>query len=346
MAKTEIKLLRGQGMPQGYAFVANNAGTLSSCEPWVNTSAKQLWVDNVCINPHLAIGENSYISLAYAQDSTSKEVTLTATLDRASLASYVLGTGHDFKVKYGTNNEDVVYDINDSTADNFIVIGSGLSYDASTNTISNAIQDSFLNGVTLVEGGSGEGQYSGGTAGHTYMTFDFNTAASGAQTIYVDITDFYTDNDTKTQISAPANDDVEVELTSNSGVFTNNGTNTYSIAHKTYNTPTATTGTATTVTNGGTFTAVTGVTTNNGHVTAVESTTFTVPTNVTYDLDADVPTGGTSMNINLKGSDNSTDTVNLKHAAQDNNGVGSKVTFSASNNDITMQIDVIDGGTF
>lgn len=357
MAKTLIKFLRGAGMPTGRAFVAGNAGQLSSCEPWVNTNAKQLWVDNVCINPHLAIDsdDSSYLSLAYAQNESTKEVTLTASLDEAALASYVLGTGHDFIVKYGTNGEssDTVYDINGS-ADGFITIGSGLSYDATTNTISADLIESFLSAVEVVEGGSGEGQYSGGTAGHKYMHFTFTTNGTPAATeIYVDVTEFYDDTDTKTQVAGVANDDVVVTLTSNSGVFQTNGTNTYQVKHATITTTPATD--AATATYGGTFNVIDSITVANGHVTGYNTKTITLPTSddTTYDLSADVngtAVDGRKPEAQIKLTDSNTtpnvDTITIKHEAQ-SSGVGSMVMFKEStDNVLEMQITEIDGGTF
>lgn len=72
-----------------------------------------------------------------------------------------------------------------------------------------------------------------------------------------------------------------------------------------------------------TFTAIDSVSTDaTGHVTAVNVKTVTLPevpnyvdTNTTYDLDATAGTttaGATSVNINLKGSDTTTDTVSIK----------------------------------
>lgn len=359
MANTMIKFLRGAGMPTGRAFVEGNAGTLNYCEPWVNTTAKQMWIDNVCVNPHLAINssDSTYLSLAYAQDSTTKEVTLTASLDEAAIASYVLGTGHDFLVKYMSSGEnptelsDTVYDIN-GNADGFIKIGSGLSYDPDTNTISAPVIESFLSAVEVVEGGTGTGQYSGGTAGHKYMHFTFTTQGTPAATeIYVDVTEFYDDTDTKTQISGANNDDVVVTLTSNSGTFTNNTTNTYSVTHKTITT-TPTTDTAT-ATNGGTISYIDSVTVANGHVTGYNTKTTTLPTSKSYDLTGDVngtAVDGRKPEAQIKLTDDAStpnvDTVTIKHEAQ-TSGVGSMVMFKeSSDNVLEMQITEIDGGTF
>lgn len=356
MANTMIKFLRGAGMPTGRAFVEGNAGTLSYCEPWVNTTAKQMWIDNVCVNPHLAINSNdsTYLSLAYAQDSTTKEVTLTASLDEAALASYVLGTGHDFLVKYTSSGEnptelsDTVYDIN-GNADGFIKIGSGLAYDPDTNTISAPVIESFLSAVEVVEGGTGTGQYSGGTAGHKYMHFTFTTQGTPSATeIYVDVTEFYDDTDTKTVVTAPSGNDVEVELDLNS--FTVNTTNTYTVSHKTITT-TPTTDTAT-ATNGGTISYIDSVTVANGHVTDYNTKTTTLPTSKSYDLSADVngtAVDGRKPEAQIKLTDDAAtpnvDTVTIKHEAQ-TEGVGSMVMFTESSDVIEMQITVIDGGTF
>lgn len=67
MATTKINFKRGNGyydVTSGQATTtlaqfANGEGTLSNCEPWVHTGTKQLWVDNVCINPHLIALDNS-----------------------------------------------------------------------------------------------------------------------------------------------------------------------------------------------------------------------------------------------------------------------------------------------
>lgn len=352
MAKTEIKLLRGQGMPTGYSFTAANAGTISGAEPWVNTTAKQMWIDNVCVNPHLVINSNdsTYLSLAYAQDSTTKEVTLTASLDEAALASYVLGTGHDFLVKYGTNgaSSDTVYDVN-GNADGFVVIGSGLAYDPDTNTISAPVIESFLSAVEVVEGGTGTGQYSGGTAGHKYMHFTFTTQGTPSATeIYVDVTEFYDDTDTKTVVTAPSGDDVEVELDLNS--FTANTTNTYTVSHKTITTTPQTD--TTTATNGGTISYIDRLDIANGHVTGYNTKTTTLPTSKSYDLSADVngtAVDGRKPEAQIKLTDDAStpnvDTVTIKHEAQ-TEGVGSMVMFTESSDVIEMQITVIDGGTF
>lgn len=353
MANTMIKFLRGAGMPTDRAFVDGNAGALSYCEPWVNTSAKQMWIDNVCINPHLVINSNdsTYLSLAYAQDSTTKEVTLTASLDEAALASYVLGTGHDFLVKYMSSGEnptelsDTVYDINGS-ADGFIKIGSGLAYDPDTNTISAPVIESFLSGVALEDG---DGSTSKPITGHKYMHFTFTTQGTPSATdIYVDVTDFYTDNDTKTVVTAPSGDDVEVALDLNE--FTTNTTNTFTVSHKTITT-TPTTDTAT-ATNGGTISYIDSVTVANGHVTGYNTKTTTLPTSKSYDLSADVngtAVDGRKPEAQIKLTDDAStpnvDTVTIKHEAQ-TEGVGSMVMFTESSDVIEMQITVIDGGTF
>lgn len=76
----------------GYSFSTGNVGTMATCEPWVNTNAaaKQLWVDNVCINPHLQLATGNtqtYLSLAISQDPTTGEVIQTLTFDPSGLSS-------------------------------------------------------------------------------------------------------------------------------------------------------------------------------------------------------------------------------------------------------------------
>ena len=64
-----------------------------------------------------------------------------------------------------------------------------------------------------------------------------------------------------------------------------------------------------TVAHEGTFTVVTGVTSDNGHVTAVETTEFTLPkdNDTKYTLPVDTENGGAK--VTLTGTDNSTDSV-------------------------------------
>lgn len=101
MAKgTLINFYHGNLAPSGtiisnfdYAYTTNNNGALVQCEPWVNTNsaAKQLWVDNVCINPHLKLstGTNTqtYFTLTTSQDATTGEVMQVLTFDPSGLST-------------------------------------------------------------------------------------------------------------------------------------------------------------------------------------------------------------------------------------------------------------------
>lgn len=49
-----IRLKRGSGLNSNYASLSYSGDSLGNyCEPWVNTTTKQLWVDGTCINKKL-----------------------------------------------------------------------------------------------------------------------------------------------------------------------------------------------------------------------------------------------------------------------------------------------------
>lgn len=87
-----------------------------------------------------------------------------------------------------------------------------------------------------------------------------------------------------------------------------------------------------------------------GHIIAVSEVTITGAGQTVnpYGLSGDVEGSGLDSKATWTLSQNGVNmgTVKLKHADQNNMGVGSDVSFTANNNEITMVIEVIDGGTF
>ena len=86
------------------------------------------------------------------------------------------------------------------------------------------------------------------------------------------------------------------------------GDTSLTIAHEAFTTTAAATADADPLTHGGTFTAITAITADNGHVTRYQPTKFTLPSdnNTTYSLDL-----GGAHSITLNGSDGSSDKVSL-----------------------------------
>ena len=98
---------------------------------------------------------------------------------------------------------------------------------------------------------------------------------------------------------------------------------------------------------GGTFEAVTGVTTNaQGHVTAIDVSTVTIPasdnTNTTYDLSVGAGSANSStINLNAGGSGSGTDSITVQGT-----GNGVKVTESGDTITVGLQSDItVDGLT-
>lgn len=118
---------------------------------------------------------------------------------------------------------------------------------------------------------------------------------------------------------------------------------TATIAHKTYSavTPTA----AATLSNGSTsFTAIKGITLSNGHVTAIETDTFTP---VTYDLEGATATNNTSFTVATNSGTNDVDVEiglvdsnNQSRASATFNLASSSIKLTAGNSgDVTMNIE-------
>ena len=108
----------------------------------------------------------------------------------------------------------------------------------------------------------------------------------------------------------PASSDPVDFIAGNDIVLTSNATGNTSltIAHETFTTTPSATVDADPLTHGGTFTAITAITADNGHVTGYQPTKFTLPSdnNTTYSLDL-----GGAHSITLNGSDGSTDKISL-----------------------------------
>lgn len=353
MANTQIKLLRAitQQHPTAYNWVTGNNGTITNGEPWVNVANKQLWVDNKCINPELTLGSvaGQYFSLNHDLTSAyNATTTLEFDFDALKEALDIPTITHEklsFTDIAGTNQLDY-----DTTVAKTITFGQGLVFN--NGMLSCNLPDGFLDSVDLVnEDGDGN---SG-----TFLKFTWNTAAAdqGKTDIYIDVADFYDDTDTKTQLEGVASNPIEVSLVTNSGVWTTDALNTYSVIHKAITVSEDTTPGTTAPGYGGTFQIIKSVGYDNwGHITSLTTETIKMPdatdipeyqaSKLSGNISNDHKTATWLLDNGVNG------TVNVAHAAQDSNGVGSMVEFTTINQDtansvydITMQITVIDGGT-
>lgn len=340
MAVTKINFLRGNGFPSGYAFAANNGGTIVSAQPWVNKATKQLWVDNVCINPTLKSLSN-YLTLSWTKEANN-EISQNLNFDFDQLKSDLnIPTLPEYQLlTIVKGNNKIEY--NTSTAKT-LTIGDGLAFDGSTLS-STVTVDSFLNSVSIVNA-NGEG-----TPG-TFMKFEFNTATNGAQTIYADVAAFYDNTDTKTKVKAGN----IINIAANPTAFTEGSLNEFTVNHNSITTTPNNAGvtTPTDLTNGGNFTAVTGVTTDGyGHVTGYNLSKFNLPSVTIPDQVYEELSGNATIEKaiwSLDTEDTNYGKVSLQHVAQ-TSGIGSYVEFtkeSISGEDaLIMHITVIDGGEF
>lgn len=136
----------------GYSWTSGNNGALVSCEPWMNTNsaAKQLWVDNVCINPHLKLsnGTNtqSNFSLTYEYDTTTGEVSQVLTFTGGVSPTPTTIPDH-WKLSFKQYNASSAYDYlptDDAAAHTpayLITVGDNnhkLTFDSTTATINHA----------------------------------------------------------------------------------------------------------------------------------------------------------------------------------------------------------------
>lgn len=425
MANTLIKFKRGSGLNSDYITTSNfttNIGTLhvtngsfDKVEPWVNTTAKQLWVDAVCINPRIKIGSTVYGPTDVQWDSTNNYAYLELPAG-PTLYNLKFNSSNSAATATGTN---YIYD--PYAAAKTVTFGKYLIFDASTGLVSvdrasiiDGLTDIYLDNVEWVTSdnvttANTAGPYNPTKIGQLAFTWN-TTGPTGALITYVDFANYidtYTsgtyitvtnntiNHNTTTRtdttstaspahggnftvvdsvttnttghitavnvktVTLPSDNDhttsVSTTDTGDSGLAVTNstsGNNTnYDVHHKavTQNNTTATASTSF----GGDFTAISGITRDSyGHVTGVETKTFTLPTpeaatNTTYDLKGDATQYIAGWY--LEGNDNSSDYVKLQHAAQ-SSGVGSMIEFNtqskASNVTLTAKITIIDGGTF
>ena len=383
MANTHIKFLRGIGFPSSgytatggaYAWAANNSGSISVAEPWVNTNTKQLWIDNRCINPTLTEDSN-YLSLATTISNTNEVIT-TLSLDYQSLHDDILGdvtipSAYPLKFKNTSDTAtgtaaNVTYDYAPHTSGTYeIKFGSGLTFNATTGVVQADLIESFLSGVTIQQG---DGSTNMPDTTHKYMVFTFTTNGSPAPTtIYVDAADFYDDTDTQTDFQNTTGNPVQTSWTTNSSTFTVGAYNKFNTVHSAITAPAYEIASNQSPSFGETFTIISGVTEDGfGHVTGLKTKTVTLPTPadipevLQYSLIGDhsgsqvAGSHPANNEANWKLYENNAlkDVVTLKHADW-TSSVGSMITFnsthtSSGSNDttvITAHITIIDGGTF
>lgn len=211
---------------------------------------------------------------------------------------------------------------NISSGDLTLAAGTGASVTGSGNTVTISHSDTsavsnltkkdrtYVDGLTFDTFGHVTGYTVGTETDQIIPTGSGSVAAGTAQVVAsVNLAADHTLSGTKKTITAGtkiAVEDTENKITiSHSNTTREDSTSTASPAHAE------------------TFTAIDSISTDTtGHVTAVNVKTVTLPevptyidTNTTYDLDATAGTttaGATSVNINLKGSDATTDTITVK----------------------------------
>lgn len=99
MANTLIHLKRGNGLFNTNTQLANTLGstlgTIRSAEPWINQTAKQLWVDDLCINPNLISNNNALTIGASVLNATSNTVERLFTINVSADADNALTIHND-----------------------------------------------------------------------------------------------------------------------------------------------------------------------------------------------------------------------------------------------------------
>lgn len=152
----------------------------------------------------------------------------------------------------------------------------------------------------------------------------------------------FSDTDTDTQTKVAAGN--KVTVTANPTTFAVGDVNTFTVNHATVTAPAEAITENQTLTFGGSFDIVSGVEEDGyGHVTGLKTRTITMPNAQSFSNTAfsgDTDDNKKYMSLTEDG------TVTIRHKAQTNN-VGTKVEWTDdNNNNITMDIVIIDGGTF
>lgn len=353
-------------------------------EPWVDLDHKQLWVNTQVINPKIKAANQSRITVSNVTWSSTDGAVITLDFNEDNLIPqqpdfYQLMTG-----TYTMNNNGTPNDPSDDfpvysnsipylpssafTTTNprlsAIYFGEGLSYVTEQITDSNGTRTIGRVKCNLADGFLEDVNYN--TTTHI-MTFTWNTATGlvPQDVNLVDLIDPETPsygtinltNNPNTTTDVPSGDS-SMSAAVPGDAYTLNAWNKWIKAQVTQS---GTQGNDI-LSIGHTLSGVTAGTYGDathspritvdkaGHITSVSEVTITGAGQTVnpYGLSGDVEGSGLDSKATWTLSQNGVNmgTVKLKHADQNNMGVGSDVSFTANNNEITMVIEVIDGGTF
>lgn len=345
MSGTIIRLKNGVGEYSNW--LSSTFNTLSICEPWVNKTSKQVFVDGVALNPTLVSTDDTITVGSIAINGGVATQNLSVNLANIGLQNLTFSKAANNQFVYNPTTANTLTLGNGLTLTNSTIavglapVASGqstyLSFDSNGLLRFNPgdlIKDRFLSSVTYVDK-------------TLHFVWNADTDNIEIDIPLTDLVDEFTDTDTVTKLEA--GNLIGVTLTPTT--FTNDAVNTYTVSHEAVTAPADAISTNQTPAFGETFNIISGVEEDGyGHVTGFKTKTVTLPSpeaaiNTTYDLTGTAKADKTEAYVTLAGSDNSEDIVTIKHTPQANAG-GTKVEWAAANNVITMDIVVIDGGTF
>lgn len=324
MANTLIKFKRGGGLYSDYITTSNfttNYGTLHTSngafdrvEPWVNTTAKQLWVDAVCINPTLVSSDSSVTITGPSWNATTNRVEIDLA---ASVATPIYNLTFGSSSSNATaDNESRIYDP-DSAAQT-LTFGAGLIFNGASGLVSvspGAFTDIFLDNVEWV---TAENSTSGTPdATHPYdsahigeLAFTWNSSTPTGGTItYVDFGNYIDDYTGGTYITVTNN------VINHNSTTRNDTTSIVTPDHSE------------------SFTVIDSVTTNStGHVTAVNVKTVTLPSDndhTTSVSTTDTGDGGLAVTSSTSGNNTNYD-VHHKTITWPSSGSTDNLSFGGS----------------
>ena len=173
---TRILFARTDGniMHPMYSFSTGNTGTIVYAEPWVQRNQKQLWIDNVCINPDIVFSTNfgnllvnpqELFTKTTTQDSTSKKVTSTVVFDYTKLLDNLDESFNTFRIQKGQTPYQI-YSPTDSLTVH-LLLGDNMNITKPSDTY--LLDSEYIDSLSIVDGQTIGGNY---ISGHSYLDIE------------------------------------------------------------------------------------------------------------------------------------------------------------------------------